>query len=341
MKKNILITAFFFFITFQYSYSQIGINTVSPKSILDVNGSFGTNTQYISADTELTINEHTVIYNGAVAATNPVITLPVDAVTGRQYVIVNSSENTIEIKCKTAGYTIKSDAVIKLHPEYTVTLVRNANNAGSIWEKISLIRNEYEAEPSLESSWVSVNSDINGIVNIKQPASYNKEGAAAVPIGTLGTPDEINYGSLVNNSTVYLSISEKYDQKNKVFVQWSLWGHILGPNPTGVTAKVFGQFRFNAAIYKLDPITSTYKFDKLVYSISLADFDNQLGTSVEHFTNSPALYLEDYNKGNYKIELTYVVLNFDNIANKADFDKQGIAFYGCVAKGDVFVERQF
>jgi hypothetical protein len=72
-----------------WAQAQVGIGTVSPNSMLDLRGSFAPICRSFSGTTSLTVNDHTLVFTGTVAAT---ATLPdATACPGRMYDLKNYS----------------------------------------------------------------------------------------------------------------------------------------------------------------------------------------------------------------------------------------------------------
>lgn len=68
--------------------AQVGVNTTSPKSTLDINGSLGTPIKTVSANYTVLATDHTIVLDGTVQFT---ITLPAASTCiGREYVIINT-----------------------------------------------------------------------------------------------------------------------------------------------------------------------------------------------------------------------------------------------------------
>jgi len=105
---------------------NVGINTNGPNSKLEVNGSFGSVIQVISANTTLDDFDHTLIISSSVGATALTVTLPAASTCGRrEYVIVNQNAFTKTI----SSYRDFTNAAVTTVPvNSSITLQSDGTN---------------------------------------------------------------------------------------------------------------------------------------------------------------------------------------------------------------------
>lgn len=172
MKKLVITNVFVLFTIFGYSQIGVGINTTSPNSNFEVNGSQGQKVTTITANTTLDATHNVVICNnGAVAIT---VTLPaVAGCTGRIYTIKRESTST-------ATVTIDANAA--------ETIDGNANFViGSSNESISIISSGAEWKRLASSG------SVDGIVFPMGEMSYYDFNGFTIP--TSGTFSTVNFGA--------------------------------------------------------------------------------------------------------------------------------------------------
>ncbi len=142
-RKNILLNFFaisFFLLGSNISVAQVGINTVTPKSTFEVNGSFGQKVTTVTANTTLDDTYNLVICNnGSTAIT---ITLPTaTGISGRFYTVKREATSTANV---TVAGTIDgvTDLILAKNGE-AVTIFSN----GTEWKT----SNDYNSSTS--SNW--------------------------------------------------------------------------------------------------------------------------------------------------------------------------------------------
>jgi len=132
--KNKYLLLLFTVLTLQ-AKAQVGIGTVTPNSTLDVRGAVSAIVRTFTGGTSLTINDHTVIFTGSVAAS---ATLP-DATTcpGRIYCIKNFSTTSptpvLTVTTSSSQLIDGSASWILDEPNKTITLISDGSN----WEVFS------------------------------------------------------------------------------------------------------------------------------------------------------------------------------------------------------------
>lgn len=102
----------------------VGINTTTPNSRLQVEGSFATAYDILTASSTLTENQYSV----EVSTAGSVITLPTAVnIKGRIYEIDNSSTSTITVNT-TASQTINGELSQTIYPDSNMKVQSNGNN---------------------------------------------------------------------------------------------------------------------------------------------------------------------------------------------------------------------
>jgi hypothetical protein len=93
---NVFAILFFFFVSY-ISSGQVGINTITPNSTLEVNGSVGQKVTAITATTTLDATYNTIVCNNSSAITVNLPTVASSACDGRIYTIKKGMSSTNDI----------------------------------------------------------------------------------------------------------------------------------------------------------------------------------------------------------------------------------------------------
>lgn len=123
--------------------AQVGVNTTSPKSTMDINGSFSSNIKEISANYTITDSDFYIVYNNT-SDSKPVITLPAinssSIFKGRIYQVKNASPYSIDIKVSATatekmrvGNSIGVDTFTLTPGSYT-EIVQTGNSTNIVWD---------------------------------------------------------------------------------------------------------------------------------------------------------------------------------------------------------------
>ena len=124
MKKILLIVGILLFV-FSVN-AQVGINTTSPNSTLDVNGSFGSKVTVVNADLNLQIQHSVVICNSTTAIE---ISLPeASSCAGRIYVIKNITTNMVTLKTQNGQTIDGSTSFLIQNINAVIQTISNGNN---------------------------------------------------------------------------------------------------------------------------------------------------------------------------------------------------------------------
>lgn len=116
-------------------FAQVGVNTTSPGSTLDINGSLAANYKTVTTNYTMTATDYHVSYTGTGNAT---FTLPA-AISGagnfkgRLYTINNRTSSTITVN-PAGSETINGTASITIAANQSVQLINTGLTAGATWE---------------------------------------------------------------------------------------------------------------------------------------------------------------------------------------------------------------
>jgi hypothetical protein len=169
--KNISLSIYgFFLLTSYFGNAQVGINTTTPKSSFEVNGSIGQAVTTVTGNTTLNATHNIVICNNEM--TSIIMTLP-DASTclGRVYTIKRESTSMADVTIvTTASQKIDGEMDFMLtNAKEAVTLVSNGPN----WNKMSSNDSNNVQYPMGEISYfsttgksISILSTSNGTSNL-------------------------------------------------------------------------------------------------------------------------------------------------------------------------------
>ncbi len=144
--KRILTTTAILFLTAGLAYSQVGINTETPGSTLDVKGTFATNVATNNSTNFALDNDYFVAWNGTAdgIATLPAALSGSANFKGRIYVIKNSSQ-TYSLTVKTSGSELieevsdKNTSSLSLGSGEALTIISTGSTTatGVTWQIIS------------------------------------------------------------------------------------------------------------------------------------------------------------------------------------------------------------
>lgn len=193
-------------------FSQVGINTVSPGSILTVNGSFSSNYREVTTNTVLSISDSYVAYEGSSDAT---LTLPA-AISGngnfkgRIYGIKNSSSSVVTIM---ANGTEQIDgatdvSAVTLPPGYYVELISKGTTTGTTWELSMFVNTTI---PTI-TNVVSINSATpqsalaTATTNVNSNTYTTIPGSSASFVLSGGKPIFLNYALGLDDLTTGSSV---------------------------------------------------------------------------------------------------------------------------------------
>lgn len=233
------------------SFAQVGINTSTPYSTLQVNGSYAGNFKEITASKTLDINDQLINVIGSTAVT---ITLP-DGTTsglfnGRIYTIKNSSSANVTINGSTTSQLLRLDAnnivsTFTLNAGSSVQVVRNTNSStgAPFWEIIqftSSITNNNNGSKSLQyaktvTSPIDANTPTNSVVTIGNlKVRFN---------GTSSGSGYIEYQTLVaSQMTVWFRKAgsggtglDKWGTQNAALNTWYKMAYQSGDNGNNIT----------------------------------------------------------------------------------------------------------
>ena len=148
-----------------FSFAQVGINTTSPNSTLDVRGSLSTNYRAFSAATTAATTDNTLVYTGTSAAA---LTLP-DATTciGRGYWVKNTSSNASTLTLATT-----SSQTIDGLSTWTLTQLNKALyvvSNGSNW----IITQESLPGNSAGTPWIVGGNNVTATQNFGTTSSFD------------------------------------------------------------------------------------------------------------------------------------------------------------------------
>ena len=158
-------------------FAQAGLGTIAPTSILDVRGAVSAIVRGFSGATSLTINDHTVIFTGSVAAA---ATLP-DATT-----------------CPGRIYCIKNFSVTSPIPVLTVTTVSSQLIDGSA-SRILDEPNEAITLLSDGANWEVFGQDVPVAGSSSTGSGWNEGGNSATGAKAVGTLSNVDLPLWTNN----------------------------------------------------------------------------------------------------------------------------------------------
>jgi hypothetical protein len=203
MKTKLLFLASTVFLSAN-AYSQVGINTLTPSSTLDIRGSVEGNFREITGTSTLDNKDYHVSFSGT---TDAVLNLPTKSTTdgsmadfrGRKYYIKNNSTSNKLTLTAASGQTIRlggsgtASNTIDLKPGKFGFLTANGLNG---WD-LDFVATAYN------DSWVLANSDITGPA---APTSQNIPSGAAFTTVT-GCAVTVTVPAGVTSSKVVLSFT--------------------------------------------------------------------------------------------------------------------------------------
>lgn len=193
MKKVKLV----FFMVLSMSLSaQVGVNTTTPGSTLDVNGSLSTSIKTVNTSYTLLYTDYYLRYNGGANSTIilPVGTSEACGCKGRTYEIYNYSAFSVLVKT-VAGETFPNGlGEIVLQSNSSLKVVNNDNLSGNTWDVVY-----YGATLPSEGTFVPYVT-LSGYNSTEYSIPLNSAGADGgipmVPITTvLGNDGGLNAGS--------------------------------------------------------------------------------------------------------------------------------------------------
>ncbi|SHG26044.1 hypothetical protein SAMN05443549_10330 [Flavobacterium fluvii] len=171
--------AIFFFLLIGFtSFSQVGINTTTPNSTFEVNGSNGQKVTMVTTNTTLD-DTHSIVLcnNGAVAKT---MTLPTAVgITGRIYSIKRGEASTADVTiATTSSQTIDGEMdYMLMNAKESVTIVSNGSN----WNVVSTF------VPQFPMGEISFFNGIPKIITISSPSNGSTNMVLCNPATALTT----------------------------------------------------------------------------------------------------------------------------------------------------------
>ncbi|WP_073369587.1 hypothetical protein [Flavobacterium fluvii] len=179
--KSIMVDGFaiFFFLLIGFtSFSQVGINTTTPNSTFEVNGSNGQKVTMVTTNTTLD-DTHSIVLcnNGAVAKT---MTLPTAVgITGRIYSIKRGEASTADVTiATTSSQTIDGEMdYMLMNAKESVTIVSNGSN----WNVVSTF------VPQFPMGEISFFNGIPKIITISSPSNGSTNMVLCNPATALTT----------------------------------------------------------------------------------------------------------------------------------------------------------
>lgn len=300
MKTKLLFLASTVFLSVN-AYSQVGINTSTPSSTLDIRGSIEGNFREITGTNTLDNKDYHVSFSGT---TDAVLNLPAKSTTdgsmadfrGRKYYIKNNSTSSKLTLTAASGQTIRlggngtASNTLDLKPGKFGFLTANGVNG---WD-LDFVATAYN------DNWVLANSDINGPVITSQ----------AIPTGTTYTT--------ANNCSVTVTIPSGV-ASSKVVLNFTGWGH------AGTSTGGGGSLRFQ--IVQSGTAAATYS------SVMMTSWASPVGTpgGITRF-NFPVVYsISNLPAGTY-------TFNLQTVREDETGAGIGVIFWGTMGRADVFIK---
>jgi hypothetical protein len=159
--KSILLNVFtilFFFLMSYISSGQVGINTITPNSTLEVNGSVGQKVTAITATTTLDATYNTVVCNNTSAITVNLPAVASSACDGRIYTIKKGMSSTNDVTIDGNGSETIDGAAT-----FVLSDVQGAITIASDGTEWKIISNHLSSYPMGEVSYFSTTGTTVGI----------------------------------------------------------------------------------------------------------------------------------------------------------------------------------
>ncbi len=202
-RKNILLNFFaisFFLLGSIFSVAQVGINTVTPTSTLEVNGSLGQKVTEITATTTLDVTYNTIICNnGATAITINLPTIASSACDGRIYIIKKgmSSTNNVTVDGYSSETIDGATTFILSDMQGSVTITSD----GVEWKILS---DHLSAYPMGEVSYFSTSGTTVTISNQTTDGGITNMVSCAPSSIFAGMADDFDNGGSNNGTLRYI-----------------------------------------------------------------------------------------------------------------------------------------
>ncbi|MDP9961166.1 hypothetical protein [Chryseobacterium lathyri] len=301
MKKKMLFLAGTVFLSVN-AYSQVGINTSTPSSTLDIKGAIEGNFREITGTSTLDNQDYHVSFSGT---SDAILNLPTKSTTdggvsdfrGRKYYIKNNSLSSKLSLTAAAGQTIRLGGsgtaanTLDLKPGTFGFLTANGVNG---WD-LDFVATAYN------NNWMLANSEVNG-----PPTTATSQ---VIPSGT-------STFTVVNGCAVTVTVPSGV-ASSKVVLNFTGWGDAVG------STNSIGSFRFQ--IVRTGTSTATYA------SAMMTSW--AVGSAALVRYNYPVVYsISNLAPGTYTFTLQ---------VRREDESGTGITttFWGTMGRADVYVKE--
>ncbi|MDQ1803180.1 hypothetical protein RAH57_04225 [Chryseobacterium sp. CKR4-1] len=273
MSKNFIpLVLFLSTITFAQT-GNVGINTVTPGSTLDINGSVAASYKTVNtASYSLTATDFHVSYNGS---TNTTFSLPpaingTGNFKGRMYRIANNSNFTITIS-SALPETINGNTNILILPNQSAQLISTGlTGANSTWESISGVTNTASNGLNLSGNDVKLGGTLSQATDIVTTVGNNLSitGTGKVLLGSNTIPAGAADAKIViDNGTTNGALQIKDGTQQLGYVLTSDSNGLATWSSTVTTAFANNWTSYTGTL--VNPFTGTAGGDNLVTGISV------------------------------------------------------------------------
>ncbi|WP_336960298.1 hypothetical protein [Chryseobacterium contaminans] len=293
--------------------AQVGINTSSPSSTLEINGSLEGAYRKVTSSTTINDKDYYVAYEGTTAAN---ITLPSaspvsgnTSFTGRTYRIKNLSTSTITIQAA-SGQNLKFGGGLSNSNSFILNggnfVVITANDTGNTWNL------DFAGSSASDSSWKLYSTTLSSIINSPQVIS------------------PVNAQVSVNGTTLTVTVPSGYSQA-QIALRWDVWGHGNSDRPA------FGSLRFH--------ILQTGTSSRTISSIMMSSWATTTeGNDMYSRFAAPASFaVSDLGPGTYTFNLS-VERNDEKTSPSGSFNNppagtiKNVTLWGVQGKAEVYVK---
>lgn len=293
--------------------AQVGINTSSPSSTLEVSGSLEGAYRKVTSSTTITDQDYYIAYDGTTAAN---ITLPSASpasgstnFAGRTYRIKNLSTNAITIQAA-SGQNLKFGGGLSNSNSFILNggnfAMITANDTGNTWNL------DFVGTSSSDSNWKLYSTTLSSIINSPQTISST------------------NVQTSVNGTTLTVTVPNGYSQA-QISLRWDVWGHGNSDRPA------LGSLRFH--------IVQTGTTSRTINSVMMASWatTTEGNDMFSRFAAPASFAISDLGPGTYTFNLS-VERNDERTAPSGTFNNppagtiKNVIVWGVQGKAEVYVK---
>jgi|GEM_PF-1047424 len=286
------------------SFGQVGINTSTPTSTLEISGSLEGQYRKTTTSTTLTDKDYYLTYEGTAQAT---LTLPSaspasgpTSFAGRIYKIKNLSTYPIVIQAA-SGQNLRFGGGTANSSNFTLNggefVSITANDTGNTWNL------DFLGVPTAPNNgWKLNNTVLGSIINVAQ---------------SITTPSQIQ----VDGGQLAVTVPSGYNQV-MIILRWDVWGDV---NTTGTG---YGSLRFH--------ISQTGTSSRTISSIMMTSWARSLSGNTSPYVrfSAPVAYtISDLTPGTYNFNL---LVNREGENSTASINS--LQMWGVQAKAEIYVK---